>query len=277
MLEFWQSSLIIVVLGLVLTLGAHLVFRAWAPLVTNFKGRRVRTGYGLYVSAWALAPAAVAALIGDGPAFAIIILAFAVPGFLDDLFGAHGAGGFGGHLKALHKERRVTTGLVKAIVGGACSLVGVTLIDRSSALFWPHLAWPHTVAGAAVVAMMANFINLLDLRPGRAGCVALLLWAASMAASQRGALYFLTGPAFLCELALLPADSRGRWIMGDSGSNVLGALIGLVIVVGMPPWVRWAALAVLLAVHVFAERRSISRTIEAIPALRWLDSHLGVR
>ena len=103
------------------------------------------------------------------------------------------------------------------------------------------------------------------------------LWLAAMAAARAEPLLLLTGPAFLCELALLPADSRGRWIMGDSGSNVLGALLGLTLVLGTPPWTRWVGLAVLLAVHVFAERRSISRTIEATPALRWLDSRLGVR
>lgn len=271
MSELWQASRVIFALGVALTLCAHLVFRAWSPLVSNFQGRRVRTGYGVYVAAWALAPAAVLALMG-GPGFLIVVLGFAVPGFLDDVFGAHGAGGFGGHLKALVRQGRVTTGLIKALTGGAASLAAVMLLDGQTGARWYNVA-----AGAAVIALCANFINLLDLRPGRAGWVSVALWLAAMAAARAEPLLLLTGPAFLCELALLPADSRGRWIMGDSGSNVLGALIGLVIVAGMPPWTRWVGLAVLLAVHVFAERRSISRTIEAIPALRWLDSRLGVR
>lgn len=260
-------------IGLALTIVAHVVFRRWAPLVTNFQNHQVRTGYGLYVAAWAAAPGVVWALRGEW-LLLVIVLSFAVPGFLDDLFGAHGAGGFGGHLKALFRERRVTTGLVKALAGVAGSMAGVALLDRSS-----DLLSPHTIAGAAVVALMANFINLLDLRPGRAGWTSLALWATAVSASRepRSALLMLTGPAFLCELALLPADSRGRWIMGDSGSNLLGALIGFVIVVGMPPWARWVALGALIVVHVYAERRSISRTIEASPALRWLDSRLGVR
>lgn len=272
MSELWQASRVIFALGVALTLCAHLVFRAWSPLVSNFQGRRVRTGYGVYVAAWALAPAAVLALMG-GPGFLIVVLGFAVPGFLDDVFGAHGAGGFGGHLKALMRQRRVTTGLVKAGAGGAGAFVGLALFESCACFPWWDIA-----AGAAVVALSANFINLLDLRPGRAGWVSLALWAVLLcAATGRDLLFFLTVPAFVCLLVLLPADSRGRWIMGDSGSNVLGALLGLTLVLGTPPWTRWVGLAVLLAVHVFAERRSISRTIEATPALRWLDSHLGVR
>ncbi len=273
MLEFWQSSLIIAVLGTALTLAAHLVFRAWAPLVTNFQGRRVRTGYGVYVAAWAIAPAVAAVFTLATPAFLIIVLGFAVPGFLDDVLGAHGAGGFGGHLKALMRQRRVTTGLVKAGAGGAGAFVGLALFESCACFPWWDIA-----AGAAVIALSANFINLLDLRPGRAGWVSAALWAVLLcAATGRDLLFFLTVPAFVCLLVLLPADSRGTWIMGDSGSNVLGALLGLTLVLGTPPWTRWVGLAVLLAVHVFAERRSISRTIEATPALRWLDSRLGVR
>lgn len=260
-------------IGLALTVAAHFVFRAWAPFVTSFQNRRVRAGYGVYVAAWAIAPAVAAVFTLATPAFLIIVLGFAVPGFLDDVFGAHGAGGFGGHLKALVRQRRVTTGLIKAGAGGAGAFVGLALFESCACFPWWDIA-----AGAAVIALSANFINLLDLRPGRAGWVSVALWAVLLcAATGRDLLLFLTVPAFVCLLVLLPADSRGRWIMGDSGSNVLGALIGIIIVLGMPPWARWVALGALVVIHVYAERRSISRTIEAIPALRWLDSRLGVR
>jgi hypothetical protein len=69
-------------------------------------------------------------------------------------------------------------------------------------------------------------------------------------------------------------DLRERAMLGDSGANLLGFLAGAEIVRRLPePWLPVAA-AVVVALNLLAETVTFSRTIEAIPPLRWFD-HLG--
>ena len=71
-------------------------------------------------------------------------------------------------------------------------------------------------------------------------------------------------------------DLRERCMLGDTGSNALGALAGLWLVFTLDITGEWIAAAILLALTIFAEFRSISATVERVPPLRALDS-LGRR
>jgi hypothetical protein len=61
-------------------------------------------------------------------------------------------------------------------------------------------------------------------------------------------------------------------MLGDTGSNLVGALAGVSLLVVLSDDARVAALAIVAALNLYGEFRSISRTIERVPLLRSLDS-----
>ena len=66
-------------------------------------------------------------------------------------------------------------------------------------------------------------------------------------------------------------DVTERAMLGDTGANLAGGLAGLVIVLALGATGQLVALALLLAVTVYGEFRSISALIERTPVLRTLD------
>lgn len=183
-------------------------------------------------------------------------------GLLDDLAGDSASKGLRGHLGAL-RQGRVTTGALKIAGIGASGLVGAALVDRDAG----GRLGPATLVGGAVIAGSANLANLLDLRPGRAlkatvlGGIPLALLGESAAASAVGA-----------ALGSLPADLRGETMLGDTGANAAGALVGTALVARSGPLGRGVALAVLTALTLASERVSFTRVIESTPVLRDLDA-----
>ena len=73
-------------------------------------------------------------------------------------------------------------------------------------------------------------------------------------------------------LVLLPFDLRERGMLGDTGSNAIGAVAGLWLVATLSTTGQAIALAVMAVVTVYGEFRSISALIERTPGLRQLDS-----
>ena len=63
-----------------------------------------------------------------------------------------------------------------------------------------------------------------------------------------------------------------RAMLGDTGSNLIGAIAGVWLLTVLGGDARLIALAVVLLLTVYGELRSISATIEKVPPLRWLDS-----
>ena len=61
-------------------------------------------------------------------------------------------------------------------------------------------------------------------------------------------------------------------MLGDTGSNLVGALAGISLLVVLSEDARLVALAIVAALNLYGEFRSISRTIERVPLLRSLDS-----
>ena len=60
-------------------------------------------------------------------------------------------------------------------------------------------------------------------------------------------------------------------MVGDTGANVIGAVLGLGVVLGSEERTRIAVMLLLLALNVAAELVSFSDVIDAVPPLRWLD------
>jgi hypothetical protein len=162
--------------------------------------------------------------------------AVAALGLADDLWSGEERG-----VRA-HLSARRTTGVLK--------LAGIPLIG---------LAATRSLSGGLLVAGCANLVNQLDTRPGRA------VKAYVVAALALGA---PLGVAVL----LAPYDLRERVMLGDAGSNALGALLGLKSVERLHGWGRWAAVAAVVGFNVLGERRSLGELIERTPFLCELDA-----
>jgi len=263
--------------------------RRAAPLErANYRGRRVSLAGGPAV---ALA-ASVGAVTGAAArrdlagACALAGLGAGAVGLYDDVIGARQAParGLRGHVGAL-REGRVTTGLVKVVGLTATALAAAALLpSRRGGRAYRAV---DVALGAGVIAGTANLVNLLDRRPGRALKATLLLAAPLTAmlddsrgpgspdhprSARRGVAAGVVGAA----VALLPDDLGERVMIGDTGANGLGALVGLAVVARRGPAGRAALLAGLVALTGASERVSFTSVIDATPGLRAFD-RLGRR
>jgi UDP-N-acetylmuramyl pentapeptide phosphotransferase/UDP-N-acetylglucosamine-1-phosphate transferase len=234
--------------------------------------------------------ATAAGLTGAGPGPVLAATASAGLGALDDLAGDSSSKGLKGHLGALARGE-VTTGAVKVLGLAVTGLATAALVDRDlrRSATRPHgsagrgrVATPvDTLVGGAVVAGTANLLNLLDLRPGRA-LKATVLGAAAIASTRGARGTTRTGAATSAAAAagaavgLLAPDLRGEAMLGDTGANSAGALLGTALVQATGRRGRLVALAVLTGLTLASEKVSFTRVIESTPVLREVDA-LGRR
>jgi UDP-GlcNAc:undecaprenyl-phosphate/decaprenyl-phosphate GlcNAc-1-phosphate transferase len=237
----------------------------------NFRGRSLPFPAGFVAVAaavLALAPlAALDQLAGVDvwePEIGLVVLyglGMALLGLVDDAL-AGPSRGWRGHGAAVLRGE-LSTGALKA--AGALGLALFALSGQEGTKGRYLLA-------TAVLVLATNLWNLLDLRPGRAvkalALVGLGLTLGAWDARPAAALGLLLGPV----LVLGFWDVSERAMLGDTGSNLMGALAGLWIVLALGATGQLVALAIILAVTVYGEFRSISALIERTPVLRTLDS-----
>jgi hypothetical protein len=114
-----------------------------------------------------------------------------------------------------------------------------------------------------LVALCANVLNQLDTRPGRA-LKGFLLGSLLLRGAPRGTL--------AVAVLLAPYDHREMTMLGDAGSNALGAVLGLHSVRRFSGPRRLGAIGALALLTVLADRRSLGELIESTPGLRALDA-----
>ncbi len=163
------------------------------------------------------------------------VAAVAAIGLADDLWSGPERG-FAAHLRSGR-----TTGVLK--------LVGIPLVG---------LLATRKVSGALLVGLAANALNQLDTRPGRA--LKAYLAASIPLRAPRGA-----------AVLLLSYDLREMAMLGDGGSNALGAMLALKSVSRLTDRGRWIAIGALAGLTLIGERTSLGRVIERTPGLRELD------
>jgi len=250
-----------------------------APLFlrTNVRGAEVPVGVGVLLPVVLVGAAALLVLgarldwleVDEGALRTAVAAAtgFGLLGLLDDLGGDASSKGFAGHLRALGR-RRLTTGAVKLFGGGAIAV----LVASAGSDERPG----RLLADAALIALAANLANLLDRAPGRVAKVALL--CAVPVALAAGVDDRLAGHAVVlgATAALLWPDLRERLMLGDTGANVLGATLGLAVVLTTAASTRTVVLVAVLLLNLASERVSFSRVIDRTPPLRALD-RLGRR
>ncbi|MEU4339378.1 hypothetical protein AB0F59_32820 [Micromonospora lupini] len=251
---------------------------------TNFRGRTVTLAAGPALAAGATAASVFGATsAASGGAALVAGLGAGGVGLYDDVVGSRpeqkAAKGFAGHLAAL-REGRVTAGLVKVIGVGAAGLGAAALLAADPRVAAHPRRQRHgavgrgvdVLLGAGVIAGTANLLNLLDLRPGRAIKSGLLLGAPLAGGPHGGIAAGAAGAA----AGLLRDDLSEDVMLGDSGANALGALLGVALAARSGPLGRAGLLAVLAGLTAASEKVSFTSVIQRTPGLRQLDA-LGRR
>lgn len=176
-------------------------------------------------------------------------------GLLDDALGDSGPRGLRGHFLLLWRQKKISTGVIKALGSGAIAL-WVVFSQEGGLLDW------------LLILLSVNFINLLDLRPGRAvkGTAFLLFLSLFLSLSD----YRLLAATAGILLAYTRYDLQGLVMLGDTGSNTLGMICGLVLMPA-PATAKAVLVAMLALFHLLAEKYSFSVLIEKNALLRGLD------
>src|SRR5436309_4552278 len=239
----------------------------------NFRGATVAFPAGIAIpvaALLALIPLALLAELANVDVFEpgvrgvfLYVVGVALLGLLDDLLGSQTpARGWRGHARAA-RSGVLSTGAIKA-----AGTLGLAVF----VLWGSGLSTAEYLLAVGVLVVATNLFNLLDLRPGRSAKALILVGAALVIGSTDvhplWTLGLFVGPI----LMLLPLDLREVGMLGDTGSNAIGAVAGLWMVLTLSTTAQAIALALMAAITVFGEFRSISAVVDRMPGLRWLDS-----
>lgn len=245
------------------------MFEKGGRLVKNYKGDLVPQGIGIMFFVYYLLWYALYILFVRDTVSNALLIAFAITvacfiGFIDDMLGARDVLGFKGHFKSLINGR-LTTGALKAIVGILVAFTASRFITSNL------LA---TIINTLIIALSTNFFNLLDLRPGRAIKIYIftfLLTLISLTITRKiyDILPFI--PLVGSVIGYMHYDLKARCMMGDAGSNVLGVSMGILMILTFSLKIKIIILMFLIAIHIFAEKHSLSDVIKNNRFLNFLD------
>lgn len=253
---------------------------------TNFHGVTVNLRGGVAMAGAAVASAAVASALSDQPRAAlggaVAALGGGVAGYIDDVDqGAHDGGkvakGLKGHLGAL-AHGQVTTGVIKIAGIGASALAASALVGSKATSVSGKAA--DLVLNTVLIAGTANLANLLDLRPGRALKATVLVAtplsyfscaAAKAPASPASAQRLLASGLNAAAITALVEDLQETTMLGDTGANAAGALLGTSLAANDSWKLRLGTTLGVVGLILASEKVSFSKVIAANPALNWLD------
>ena len=191
--------------------------------------------------------------------FGMISMFFA--GILDDVIGNRDVSGLKGHFKSLFKGS-LTTGGFKALFGGFVGLIVSVAISKDII---------DIIVNTLIIALSTNLMNLLDLRPGRAIKAYLFIMVIIFININRVIYKFLPLLIVPNVLAYFNYDLKAKAMMGDTGSNVLGISIGMLISFGYPFNIRLGWLIFVVIMHIFTEKYSLTKIIEKNKLLNFID------
>jgi UDP-GlcNAc:undecaprenyl-phosphate/decaprenyl-phosphate GlcNAc-1-phosphate transferase len=273
---YWVGFPLAIALGALLVPAGARGLRDAGLVRENYRGAQLAFPLGAVLATVALVALAPLAVLNDRARLDLLepelrrwlpyLLGIAFLGFLDDALGQGAAAspprGWRGHVRAL-REGSLSTGAIKAI--GALALAAYVVSGQGLE------SWRY-VADVALLILATNLFNLLDLRPGRAEKGLALLGAGLCLGAWTLApvelLGIFAGPILVGAWLTL----RERAMLGDTGSNLIGAVAGVWLLTNLGGGGRLIALAIVMALTIYGELRSISATIDSLPPLRWLDS-----
>jgi hypothetical protein len=242
----------------------------------NYRGRLTAFPLGAVIATSALVALAPLAFLDDRADLDLLdpdlrrwityVIGVAFLGFLDDSLGRAGSEGsprgWRGHAEAL-RAGRLSTGAIKAVGALALAAYAVSGTGRESISY---------LADVALLVLATNLFNLLDLRPGRAEKGLALIGAGlclgAWTIEPIELLGVFAGPILVGAAFTL----RERAMLGDTGSNLVGAVAGVWLLTTLDETGRLIALGLIALITLYGEFRSISAAISSIPPLRLLDS-----
>lgn len=263
-LLYLSSILISLSLTVYLKFGFVVMLESKGMNTRNYSGKELINGMGIVF----LIPCLVSVfplwnLVNREDMFAYIalLLSMTLAGYIDDSLGGSNAKGFKGHLRAVIKGQ-LSTGMIKImlslIMGFFLSLVYFT--EMKDIIF-----------NTIFFCLCVNIINLLDLRPGRAiKGFALNILFVSMSSGLKDTWMLLP---ILSSLAIyIKGELNENYMLGDTGSNLLGGIMGMYILKVASQGVKYILFSILLALNILSEFKSFSEIIESVPILKSLDS-----
>ncbi len=236
----------------------------------NFRGKLVPIGSGIILILALVASLGITALLLELNIYVASNITYVLTawilgvgffGILDDLLGDRSVSGFLGHFKQFG-QGKLTTGVLKALGSGALSLY-IALVFSKIPIY--------ILVNALILVFSVNTFNLLDLRPGRALKVFIIFWFAFFLLARESQVWpwlaIFLGPSML----LLRIDLEERAMLGDVGSNILGAAVGFSLVVSTDGLAKFVILLVLILLQIATEKYSISKAVEKITPLKKFD------
>jgi len=247
----------------------------------NYRGARLPFPGGIAIVAagvLALGACVAVATVGNVDLFGTGLpidltypLGVALLGLVDDLL-AGTSRGWRGHGRAV-LAGQFSTGALKAV--GALALA---LYDLQGTRYAEGVG--AYLLAVALLVLTTNLFNLLDLRPGRSAKAFLLLGVLLSVVAWHGRYpdefglvpLWAVGPLAAPILVVGFFDLKERTMLGDVGANLIGAVAGLWLIYAFDTTGQAIALAIVLAITILGEFRSLNTLIERTPLLRQIDS-----
>lgn len=196
---------------------------------------------------------------------AVISMVYMI-GLLDDLLGEDGVKGLRGNINAL-ASKKISTGIIKAIF--------IILIACYIYFFFSEEYW---ILKGIITALITNLFNLLDLRPGR--CIKFYYPFLTLFAfcNIRWTKELFIIFSIVISLYYL-WDAYGFSMLGDSGSNLIGFITGLILseVMGTNIIVLVILLSILIVLQLLLDKYSLTKIIKSNPLLDYIDRFLTER
>ena len=217
----------------------------------NYEGKKIVTAGGIV-----LLPAVLLFIYYYANNFSspmvllIFLVGLVVLGLMDDLQGDKGCKGFRGHLGLLLRDKKISTGLLKAVGGFALALFVAGIGDIS------NIEW---LVKAIFLALFANLFNLLDTRPAMAIKAFYIISLIFMLLGM-GNLIFLF--LWVSLYAYLPWELSRKIMLGDTGAYLLGGTLGYHAMISFDPPFIYSVLIPLILLHILLEKYSMSKFLE---------------
>ncbi|PYZ98563.1 hypothetical protein CR205_08255 [Alteribacter lacisalsi] len=254
----WQPAVILVFYVL-----SSFHFRKKGLTVMNFNGRKVPYNFGLVILLWAGLDFVTGGPLSLTPAGFWFVFTVWALGWLDDRFGTAQPKGIRGHFTYLFRQRKLTTGLLKAAGGTAAAFIyAATLVRQESMLVWELPVF------LPVLILVPHVFNLLDTRPLRVMKLSVMLLFV-VGVFHNGVFY---APGIILLLLIwMKEEGAEKTMLGDNGAMTAGALFATAAAQsGSLPAAGGAALAAVF-LTILSEKRSISAIISSSTLLNTMD------
>lgn len=267
MLEQSLSIVYIVMITLISLYAVFSVCKKYKIRERNYRGKDLWIGTG------AIIPLTLLLLIPVKNALnleenwrdvTLVSVLLGIVGLYDDRFGLKTVKGIKGHLQYFFMHKKISSGLIK--VFGIC-FVGLMI---SLLLYNDFIT---ILLSTAVFSIWTNIINLLDVRPGRAikGVFLILLLLVVLYGNW---LQIIDTLLVIWILVLFLIDVKEIGMLGDTGSNILGGIVGYWIITKCSIFAQFLFFIVGLYLTFYAEKNSFSAWIEKHPLIKKID-HWG--